>query len=213
MTRPHPPNPPKQLLESADKFGATTNRAPATLFLLDDNIPFHATRLLLIIDSIGNLGIEGRTKLAKLDFFVRYPRYLLKAAQIEGKKDIAEDIKKVIQSSPTIESQMIRYKYGPWDQKYYLILAYLSGKKLIKIEQKGNVDKFLLTSLGKDLASNLVKQPEFYSLAERCRIVQKLFGNASGTAIKDFIYRHFPEVVRMPQRRAIPSMKQEQENE
>ncbi len=209
MTIPYPPKVPDELLNLADRFGATTNRPPASLFLLDDNIPFHATRLALLIFLAGTPGIEGRTKLAKLDFFVRYPDYLLKAAEIEGKQTIVEEIRQIIQTSPTIESHMIRYKYGPWDQKYYLVLAYLSGKRLIEIQQKGNMDNFLLTETGIRLTENLIEQPEFYVLAERCRIVKKLFGNAPGTKIKDFIYRHFPEVVRLPQRQIIPVTKQE----
>lgn len=207
MNYPYPPKAPDNLQDLADSFGATTNRPPATLFLLDNNIPFHATRLVLLISLAGTPGIEGRTKLAKLDFFVRYPDYLLKAAEIEGKRDIVEDIKEIIQSSPTIESHMIRYRYGPWDQKYYLVLAYLSGKRLITVQQKGNVDCFLLTEKGGQLAESLIEQSEFHVLSERCRIVKKLFGNNRGSDIKTFIYRHFPEVVRLPQRQIIPATK------
>lgn len=207
MTNIYPPKPPANLQNLADKFGATVNRPPATLFLLDDNIPYHATRLTLLIALAGTPSIEGRTKLAKLDFFVRYPSYLLKAAEIEGKLTIAEEVKQIINSSPTVESHMIRYKYGPWDQKYYLVLAYLSGKDLIVIQQKSNMDNFLLTERGNHLTETLIEQQEFHTLAERCRIVKKIFGNASGTQIKDFIYRHFPEVVRLPHRQVIPVTK------
>ncbi len=209
MTLPYPPQMPDSLLTMADRFGATTNRLPASLFLLDDNIPYHATRLALLIAVVGTPGIEGRTKLAKLDFFVRYPDYLLKAAKIEGKQTAVEEIKHIINLSPTIESQMIRYKYGPWDQKYYLVFAYLSGKDLIVIQQKSNMDIFLLTERGSRLTDNLIKQQEFHLLVERCRIVKEVFRDASGTHLKDFIYRHFPEVVQLPQRQAIPTIQQE----
>lgn len=207
MTQPYLPQMPPELQSLSGTFGATTNRPPATLFLLDDNIPFHATRLILLIYLAGKPEIEGRTKLAKLDFFVRYPTYLLRAAEIEGKEAIVEEIKNIIQVSPTIESQMIRYKYGPWDQKYYLVLAYLSGKNLVTVQQKKNMDSFLLTEAGTTLASSLIQQSEFTAVAERCRIVKKLFGNLSGSEIKNFIYRHFPEVVRLPQRQIIPVTK------
>ncbi len=36
-------------------------------------------RLLLLIDAFGASGMNGRTQLAKTDFFVRYPRYLREA--------------------------------------------------------------------------------------------------------------------------------------
>lgn len=209
MVHPSPPKPPANLQDIVDKVGATTNRPPATLFLLDDNIPFHATRIVLLTFLAGTPGIEGRTKLAKLDFFIRYPDYLLRAAEIEGKKTVVEEMKQIISSSPSVESHMIRYKYGPWDQKYYLVLAYLTGKKLVKVEQENNLEIFLLTETGVNLANSLLSQPEFHSLSRRCRVVKKLFGNTPGTRIKDFIYHHFPEVVQMPQRQIIPVTKQE----
>lgn len=42
----------------------------------DDAVDFHASRLLLLLNLCGTNpgpGIEGRTKFAKLDFFLRYP--------------------------------------------------------------------------------------------------------------------------------------------
>jgi hypothetical protein len=46
---------------------------------VDDVPEFHAARLLLLLRFYGRSPggeIAGRTKLAKLDFFVRYPRFL-----------------------------------------------------------------------------------------------------------------------------------------
>ena len=45
-------------------------------------------RLLLLIEAFsrGIKTLEGRTKLAKLDFFLRYPRYFHRALQIRGAK-------------------------------------------------------------------------------------------------------------------------------
>jgi hypothetical protein len=56
-----------------------------------ENLAYHAGRLLLLISLCGkprNMkseilpGIEGRTLLAKLDFFLRYPSYLRRAGII-----------------------------------------------------------------------------------------------------------------------------------
>ena len=35
----------------------------------------------------------------------------------------------------TVESRMVRYRYGPWDHVYYPALAYLLGKRLIEIQK------------------------------------------------------------------------------
>ena len=50
---------------------------PASLPLAaDDILEFHAARLLLLIHVCGTAGrIDGLTKMAKLDFFTRYPDF------------------------------------------------------------------------------------------------------------------------------------------
>jgi hypothetical protein len=51
--------------------------APVSLPLSADNIvEFHAARILLLISLCGTSNrIDGLTKMAKLDFFVRYPNF------------------------------------------------------------------------------------------------------------------------------------------
>ena len=57
-----------------------------------ENIPYHVARLLILIGVCGLPqsdrkkfpAIQGRTLLAKLDFFMRYPKYLKKAGNILG---------------------------------------------------------------------------------------------------------------------------------
>ncbi len=112
----------------SNEYGVVTRSSPRELISLDDNITFHATRLLLLIKVSGrpvsNPRIEGRTKLAKMDFFVRYPQFLNKAASKLLSSADYEEVKSQLVVNPTVESHMIRYKYGPWDKKYYLTLAY-----------------------------------------------------------------------------------------
>jgi len=155
----------------------------------EDSLEFHAARLLLLLKYAGGKysKISGRLKLAKLDFFVRYPSYLKKA--IEADAVITETI------SP--ESPMIRYKYGPWDSKYYNIFAYLVAKGLISISPTKNGDEFTLTDRGQE-AVNELQGPDFDEIINRCELVYKKFKNFSGTQIKDYIYNNFPEIVALP---------------
>jgi hypothetical protein len=193
-----------------------TTRPLSDLFILDDNIPFHATRILLLIKLAGrpinNPRIEGRTKLAKLDFFIRYPKFLDNAAQLLLSRENYETIHSILIQNPTIESQMIRYKYGPWDQRYYLVLAYLSGKGLIEVRPTDKADQYTLTEIGNTLASNLMQLDVFNSIVARSRLVGEIFGQRNGTWIKKFIYRNFPEVVRTPYTHLIGSALEEGEN-
>ncbi len=168
-------------------------RKPRSIPEGDDSLEFHAARLLLLLyHSRGRTKkIEGRTKLAKMDFLVRYPTYLVEAARI---KKVQTDIRISVKA----ESRMIRYKYGPWDIKYYDIFAYISAKGFVKIEpNKSKGDVFYLTEKG-ELAASELQGPEFEEINDRCSLVHELFGNSSGSTIKDFIYSYFTNVVDRP---------------
>lgn len=159
----------------------------------DDSLEFHAARLLLLIYfSRGTTKkIEGRTKLAKMDFLIRYPTYLAEAARI---KSISASIK----TTARPESRMIRYKYGPWDANYYNIFAYVVAKGFIDIEPtKSKGDVFWLTNKG-EFAAEELQGPEFEELKKRCLLVHKLFGDVSGNTIKAFIYKYFTEIIDQP---------------
>jgi hypothetical protein len=164
-------------------------RPPEPIPSTDESAEFHAARILILLKIAGGRSskIVGRTKIAKLDFFVRYPTYLAKAINL---LNITADIK----TGPRPESPMIRYKYGPWDSKYYDIFALLIAKDLISVYPTEKGDAFQLTERG-EFAVKELESPEFEGIIERCRIVNKIFGNRGGTWIKNFIYENFPEVV------------------
>lgn len=167
-------------------------RTPQPTRFGDESLEFHAARLLLLLRFAGGRGerIVGRTKIAKLDFFVRYPAYLAKAAKLQG-------VEPTVESDTRPESPMIRYKYGPWDTRYYDVFAYLVAKDLVSIRPTDKGDEFELTDKGK-YASEELLGPEFEDIVERCQLVYRLFGRKSGTAIKTFIYSNFPEIVTRP---------------
>lgn len=162
---------------------------PAGMSLLaDDLIEFHAARLLLLIGMCGiNSRIDGLTKLAKLDFFVRYPHFFDKACSVSG-----EDIKS---ASNLVESSMIRHHYGPWDHRYYQILAFLRSRGLIQITKDQQTYRFNLTPLGKQKVKSLEKEQCYKQMCEQMRRVKKAFGNKAGSALKNSIYKIFQEEV------------------
>ena len=75
-----------------DSSRANTNILP------EDFTELHAGRLLLLIYLVGQgsrkIKIKSRTKLAKLDFFLRYPSYLKKAIEISN-KNLLDQIKEM----------------------------------------------------------------------------------------------------------------------
>jgi len=170
-----------------------------------ENLAYHAARLLLLARFCGKPrrsrsatlpGIEGRTLLAKLDFFLRYPVYLKKAAEILKKDFSAEDYGLVPDDEiRSVESHMVRYLYGPWDHVYYPALAYLIGKELIVVEMKRGTEVFRLTSKGWDVANKLAQEPAYADLARRADTTYRLFNKYKGSGLKNLIYTYFPEVV------------------
>ena len=168
---------------------------PASIPLsADDIIEFHAARLLLLVQICGVRGrIDGLTKMAKLDFFARYPEFFEVARAAATPGDVARLDND--QADERIESAMVRHHYGPWDKRYYHVLAHLEAKGLILVSKEGKSYRIALTDLGKELATALTSRPSFGPLIERMREVKKTFGDKSGNVLKELIYRIFDEEV------------------
>lgn len=182
----------------------TRGRRPARGTPADAPVAYHAARVLLVIRWCGRPqtsadrrpAIKGRTLLAKLDFFVRYPNYLVAAATIRNRTLAPADLGAgTLAETSSVESRMVRYRYGPWDHVYYVVLAYLIGKGLIVVEQEARTEVFRLTARGDAVAQELSRSPAYADVTARAKTSYRLFNSYSGNGLKDFIYRHFPEVV------------------
>lgn len=161
---------------------------PASLPLAaDDILEFHAARLLLLLNICGISGrIDGLTKLAKLDFFARYPDFFDIAS------GFAESGKKTFRA---VESAMVRHHYGPWDKRYYHVLAHLEAKSLIQIGKDKNAYRIVLTEAGRGRAKQLAALPSFVSLVTRMKKIKTTFGGRTGSSLKDMIYSLFDQEV------------------
>lgn len=162
----------------------------------DDLIEFHASRLLLIVFICGSrdrsaklLKLKGLTKMAKLDFFIRYPEFFRKAAKFLNTNI---DVQQVVGG---IESRMIRFYYGPWDNRYYQLLPYLESRELIKVIKEDRGYSFLLSQNGERLAKSFYDDVNFEDLVKNIMIVGKAFSKFSGSGMKDLIYKIFQEEV------------------
>jgi len=173
-------------VRSTSQLGTVPAAVP---LLADDILEFHAARLLLLFAVCGTAGrIDGLTKMAKLDFFVRYPAFFV---------EVCEKLGMPVKAAPasTVESAMVRHHYGPWDQRYYQILGYLEGRGLLQARQSGKPYSLLLTAAGKEAAMALRKNPAFSDLTEQMKQVKEVLGGKSGTSIKNLIYKTFRDEV------------------
>ncbi|TAZ70705.1 hypothetical protein ELH72_30160 (plasmid) [Rhizobium ruizarguesonis] len=183
-------------MRSINRVGTQAMSLPLSA---DDIVEFHAARLLLLMHICGVNGrIDGLTKMAKLDFFARYPDFfdVARAAVTPAASEAGSDR---AYSDGSVESAMVRHHYGPWDKRYYHILAHLEAKRLIAVTKDGKAYRIALTDLGRERSKTLVSRPSFAPLVERMRQIKKTFGGKTGTFLKDLVYRLFDaEVGRRP---------------
>ena len=158
--------------------------------LADDVLELHAARLLLLVSICGTRSkatglsrLDGLTKLAKLDFLIRYPEFYEKLARHLGRDSTT--------SLRTVESSMVRFHYGPWDGRYYHVLAYLEAKRLLNVSKDGSTFQFALTDEGRQVAAIFAESPSFAALADHVSKVKTLVGKMAGTKLKDLIYEVF----------------------
>lgn len=160
----------------------------------------HLMRLLILLRCADKRGrtpkpVEGITKLAKLDFLLRYPVYLERALIQLGKS--TADLNLLPRERTTVETKMIRFRYGPWDGRYRRWLTLLASRGLLRVSMKGRRIEIGLTEEGRVLADDLSGQTIFADLADRGTIVMKSVGDMSGTRLKDFVYEIVPEITGM----------------
>jgi hypothetical protein len=169
---------------------------PASLPLsADDIIEFHAARLMLLMSICGVSGrLDGLTKMAKLDFFARYPDFF-EAARAASTPDAEQMSEPASVSDERVESAMVRHHYGPWDKRYYHVLSHLEAKGLIAVRKVGNSYQIGLTEIGKERAKSLASKASFFPLVGRMREIKKVFGKKSGSYLKNLIYALFDEEV------------------
>lgn len=171
---------------------------------LDSRPDLHAARLLLLISTFSGTGqgdaVEGLTKLAKLDFLLRYPVMLERALAAKGHS--TRDVKVEDHERLSVESEMVRYRFGPWDHRYREFLNILIAKGLVKVSLEGRKVVIAPTERGRALASELSATSAFEDLARRCSLLKRHF-DFKATTLMRFIYDTFPEVVSLRSNEAI----------
>ncbi len=162
---------------------------------LDNDEHIHLARILILLHSFAREdgpSIVGITKLAKLDFLLRYPTYFEKAIEARGgsmKSVEVEDYERL-----AVEAQMVRYRFGPWDHRYRRFLNILAAKALASLRVHGRTIQIDITEAGKIMAQDLGQMEEFGKLAERSKILKRHL-DIGATKIMEFIYEIFPEIV------------------
>jgi hypothetical protein len=171
------------------------------LALLEQNDALHLGRLLLILKAMSadQKPVSGLTKLAKLDFLLRYPVYLeraLQARHVSSKSIETEDHER-----HSVESTMVRYRFGPWDARYRRFLNVLSSKNLIHTYVEGRTVLIGLTERGLVKANEIANTDVFRQINQRATLLRHF--DLSATNLMRFIYTTFPEITTLRAGKAI----------
>jgi hypothetical protein len=171
---------------------------------LESSLPYHEARLLLLIKAFKvehtDEAIEGMTKLAKLDFLLRYPTVLERSLATKHKAPGSADVQDHERLS--VESQMVRYRYGPWDHRYRSILNSLIARGLVWVTLQDRTWRMGITPKGSHVASLLAANSHYEIIAKRAEVLKRYF-DMKGTHLMRFIYKQFPEITSLRMDEAI----------
>jgi hypothetical protein len=181
----------------------TSSALPLELEALRGDLAYHQMRVLLLVAAVAaseghGRKLDGLTKLAKLDFMVRYPA--LAPRVLDGLDATDRRLHALHDGDDTdVEAPMIRYKYGPWDDRYYPVIGALVGRGLLRYV-KGRRGSVALTPTpaGRRLAADLAASEQWRDISDRCWSIAEAAGGLTGTALKDLIYQRLPELMDRP---------------
>ncbi len=158
----------------------------------------HLARLLLLLgesDQRSGKTMAGIMKLAKLDFLLRYPNCLERLLLAKNKSVKKANIQPHERTS--IESKMVRFRYGPWDTRYRRWIGLLVAKGVVIAYVKGRTVHIDLTDAGRGLVAQLSASPAFADMRTRSSMIYQAVGSMPATALKNLIYEVFPEIIDM----------------
>lgn len=170
---------------------------------LERDEPAHLARLLILLAAFTRqegAAIDGITKLAKLDFLLRYPSYFERAMIARGmspKTVAVEEFERL-----SVEATMVRYRFGPWDHRYRRFIDVLAAKGLVDVMVSGRTVRLSLTARGREIGSALTTAEANRPLATRAAVLKQRI-DIGATDIMKFIYATFPEIATLAYDEAI----------
>jgi hypothetical protein len=188
----------------------TTPERSLDLALMRDDLAYHQARVLLLVAAVsaahGHSGkVDGLTKLAKLDFLLRYPALAPSVLDRLNPADPRLHLTDDDRADPArAEAPMIRYKYGPWDDRYYPVIGALVSRGLLRYTRgrRGSV-ALAPTPAGRMIARQMSSASEWNEMADRSSAIADASSGLTGNALKDLIYARLAAHMDRPHRETI----------
>lgn len=175
-----------------------------------EDLAYHQARVLLLVRAVSASPgharkLDGLTKLAKLDFLLRYPALAPTVLETLSNSDVRLHVSDEEVAAPTeVQDPMTRYKFGPWDDRYYPIIGALISRGLVRYlkGRRGSV-ALRTTAAGERFADELVEDVLWLETAERCEAIAEASSGLTGNALKELIYERLADLMDRPHRQVI----------
>ncbi len=160
------------------------------------SLPEAEARVLILIAAFSGTvdrpqALEGRIKLAKLDFLIRYPKYLARALRTRRAPEAS--VASIEPEPNPLQDRMIRYRYGPWDPSYYAVLGSLIGRGLVDPVPFARGVGYRASVRGRTLVASLLSDETWMATHQRAALAKRHL-NLSGTKLKELLYEAIPEM-------------------
>lgn len=159
-------------------------------------LPEAEGRVLILIDAFSGTtanpkSLEGRLKLAKLDFLARYPKYLTRVLRQRRAPERA--IASIAAEDNPLADRMIRYRYGPWDPASFAVLGSLIGRGLVQPVPFAHGIAYRTTPAGREVVTGLAGDEVWEPVQRRAKVMKQHL-DLSGSTLKNLVYDSIPEM-------------------
>jgi hypothetical protein len=116
----------------------------------------HVARVLLLVDAYTtpSSGLRGWDTLARADFLLRYPTVLEHVLRQRG-ADMPLATMPTATEQAAADGMPLRFQFGPWDTRYYPVVARLVGCSLVVRRHTNTRPMFRVTQTGHDTSDRL----------------------------------------------------------
>ncbi|MDQ0090114.1 putative type IV restriction endonuclease [Paenibacillus anaericanus] len=165
------------------------------VIILDERDELHIIRILVLIYTLigakkDKVTIE-LTKLAKMDFLLRYPSALDSALLNLYKQ---KDVSITEAEKNNIETNILSFRFSPWSSDFRRLMVLLNAKSLIKWEQRGKYLDIYHTPKGIELFKEVLKFKEFESMIKQSQAIKTNISNLSGLKLDSLLSKVLTEL-------------------
>jgi hypothetical protein len=160
---------------------------------------FHVARVLLLVEAFTrpSAGLRGWDTLARADFLLRYPSVLEHVLAQRGTAMPPLTMPTATERSAAA-GVPLRFQFGPWDTRYYPVVARLVGCGLVTRQHEGVRPTFRVTPAGTEYSEQLSAGPwgkdrvRARLLAKHARVSAESLTRLIERAIADLETPHVP---------------------